>query len=85
MSGDRVPEIEARWAHTSPVPWQARPHEMRRNCATVRTTDEHGTFVAQYLTPEDAEAVAHAPEDLAWLIGEVARLRRYILDLGHDL
>jgi hypothetical protein len=76
-----VAAIQARWAKASPWPWAAKPHRMRRDCRTVQTTDGHETHVAHYLTPEDADAIAHAPEDIDALLRENHHLREQIAGL----
>ena len=67
---DRFDEIHKRWRLTTPGPWtRARRLEAR---FAVRA---RGEDVGVGLREADAEAVAAAPEDVAWLLDEVRHLR----------
>jgi hypothetical protein len=79
---DRLDEIEARWRATKPSPWT----KVRSGPDGVRTELRHrgGGLVCERLDEADAEALAHAPDDVAWLLREVRQLRRQLFDLRGD-
>lgn len=97
---DRLEEIEARWARTTPGPWEIEEGEYEGHpYETPDGPSLHSTGVAaeilgpdlvfRYATNGDcpsqyggkdrinanAEAISRSPEDVAWLIAEVKRLR----------
>lgn len=80
---DRLAQIRRRWEHVaSPTPWRVDPDSgggvvLAADGTTVATHSVDGWWAGSgpQLQPEDAEAIAHAPEDVAWLIAEIERLR----------
>ena len=70
----RLAEIRARLQRATPGPWEASPEEdgvyadssmvtsRPRSCSVARGIEE----------PRDAELIAHAPADLAWLLDRLA-------------
>lgn len=71
---ERLQEIRARLDAATPGPWKRDRHEI----LTVDVDDETGweTCIADaYGDPADADLIAHAPDDLRWLLDEVERLR----------
>lgn len=83
---DKLAEIEARWAKTTPGPWVASTDGPCYNgtlCVFRHPIDDPYYMVANFGDLEDvgredrrnAKAVAAAPVDVAWLIAEVKRLR----------
>jgi hypothetical protein len=78
---DRLAEIEERWRKATDdveEPWfDAYPlGGFRKTPADVRGDGvSRGTLVAANVRPICAEAIAAAPEDIAWLVAEVKRLR----------
>lgn len=82
---DRLSEIEARWQRATPGPWMVNPRSIGPvDDPVIQGPD--GTYVAQtsYDTQSwsckhdvaaDTVAIAAAPDDIAWLIAEVRRLR----------
>jgi len=65
---DRLQEIRARLAGAHEgMPWEAW-----EGCVS----DKGGEVVCR-AAPLDAEFIAHAPRDIAWLLDEVERLRDY--------
>lgn len=71
MADDRPTEIAAREAAATPGPWR------QRSDAGI-VTDADGQPLAVFGTSgphcADAEFIAHAPEDVRWLLAEVKRL-----------
>jgi hypothetical protein len=80
MTAERLAEIAARAAAATPGPWCADGWEIYRGAEyvggakwigeTCRPNDTDGAVA-------DAEFIAHAPEDVAALLAEVERLRKY--------
>lgn len=77
---DRLSDIRARWAAlASPAPWQVDETGaavLSATGATVATHSVDGWWAGTgpQLAPEDAAAIAHAPEDVAFLLREIERL-----------
>jgi len=79
---DRLTEIRARWAAVSPTPWRVDDESEGRavlaaDGSTVATHSIDGWWAGggPQLKPEDARAIAHAPDDVAWLLAELERAR----------
>lgn len=69
MTQERLDAIRER-VDASSAPWMpAKPDEVYRA--------EDGKQVAWNLDPEDVDLIAHAPDDLADLLAEVQRLKRF--------
>jgi hypothetical protein len=92
---DQLVEIEARWAHVHPNGWQHEvgAHEGHDWPVCFLGSDADGTNhqvtmnhvpASQYYcdAAADAEAIAAAPSDIAWLCTEVERLRAALTRLG---
>ena len=69
---NRIEEIKARAEAATPGPWLVHPHESAEGQLVV---DEHYDNVAECYVPEDATFIAHAREDIPYLLAEVERLR----------
>lgn len=71
MADDRLTEIAARAAAATPGPWLQRP-----DAGIVADADDHPLAVFGTSGPHcaDAKFVAHAREDVRWLLAEVKRL-----------
>jgi hypothetical protein len=78
---DRLEEIRARWkAVRSATPWhtdETGAAVVAADGTTVATHSVDGWWAGSgpQLHPEDAAAIAAAPEDVAWLVAEIERLR----------
>ncbi len=78
---DRLEEIRARWAAVkSKAPWhvdETGAAVLSADGSTVATHSVDGWWAGSgpQLQPEDATAIAAAPDDVAWLIAEIERLR----------
>jgi len=72
---DRLDEIRARWAAATPGPWEARVHEGLWAICHPHGWIMDGCDSIPRGDGPDAVAIAAAPEDVAWLVGEVERLR----------
>lgn len=66
MPDDPLTSISARWSEATPGPWH--------NFAGGVTIGG----VMNRFTPQDAEAISHAPEDIQFLLDEVKRLRTLV-------
>mgnify|MGYP001139431241 FL=1 len=83
MSADRLAEIRARWAQTTPGPWlwdgsPTQPAALFNPHEGVIIFEAAGEDRMRWPSPNrvtDQSAIAHAPEDIAWLCAEVERLR----------
>jgi len=79
---DRLEEIRARWeAVKSEKPWRTDDTGaavVAADGSTVATHSVDGWWAGSgpQLHPEDAAAIAAAPADVAWLLGEIVRLRQ---------
>lgn len=79
----RLAEIRARWAEATPGPWvRERADWQNIVCRAVpaRGPGRHiagvgGSSALGHNGNADAAAIAAAPEDVAWLLAEVERLR----------
>ena len=88
---DRLEEIKARWARATPKPWEVWRTTDNWMEIAVRSPQAKGQFdlgLIASVQPErgcdqkagpretaNAEAIAAAPENIAWLAGEVSQLR----------
>jgi len=80
---DRLEEIEERWAKTTPGPWAVNDANDAGELYVGRANDNGDWFAIVEFTyqiweervREDADAIAAAPQDIAWLIAEVKRTR----------
>lgn len=82
---DKLEEIRKRWAKATPGPWRRVKQEP---CAAVAVDHwdiyvdgSDGPFCVADAVIEhepDAAAIAGAPEDVAWLVAEVKRLRNKV-------
>lgn len=73
---DRLTEIRARLDAATPGPWKRslsgsryNPWKVHRGAILVALSGE---------SPEDADLIAHAPADIAWLLAEVEELRAVV-------
>lgn len=80
LTDDELEEIRARLAASSPSPWEATPNG--RILGQPRPEHAYERDVAEALFTADAELIAHAPDDLAHLLDEVARLRAQLTEAG---
>jgi hypothetical protein len=87
---DRLSEIRARLDKATPGPWEvvgygtsgvtiAHPNEGYHDLNVLKTTDDWPPNAA------DAELIAHAPEDIQWLAGEVERLRVLLSERDQEI
>ena len=81
--------IKERLAKATPGPWRVWQNPHKKSDVAVETAWSHSDcegdteLITAYLpTCGDAEFIAHSPEDIAALIGEVERLRRSGATLG---
>lgn len=65
---DRIAEIRARLAAATPGPWRADEDE-------IIWSDEGIDIIHVVVNPENADLIAHAPDDLRWCLDEIDRLR----------
>lgn len=85
---DRLQEIKDRWESAAPGPWKRSDKEslyydfvhilgpQGQNLLTEPTaTSISGSWSTGDATDGTYDAVAAAPEDIAWLVAEVERLR----------
>jgi len=86
----RQDDIAARLAAATPGPWRGELVEStgslsrRRESWVVSQAEKPWTLIARsYVdsTLSDAALIAAAPDDIAWLLAEVERLRDWITDL----
>lgn len=71
---DRLQEIRARLDAATPGPWHVHPV----GSIEVRRLDYSGFVVARANHDDDADLIAHAPADLAWLLAEIDALRERV-------
>lgn len=74
---DRTPAIRERLAAATHGPWEV-PHTCDPHSDEVRAPTDAGLSVPVCVVRSpapNAEFIAHAPEDITWLLGEVERLR----------
>lgn len=69
---DRIEEIRARWAKATPGPWEALPGVRGYWCVQGPKETPNSAFP---WFEGDAEAIAHAPEDIAYLLAELEAAR----------
>ena len=79
----RIAEIRARLDAATPGPWKRslsgshyNPWKVHRGAILVALSGE---------AVEDADLIAHAPADIAWLLDEVERLREAAAEIRADL
>lgn len=79
---DRLAEIRARLNAATPGPWEWR--EWSCGDEAITGPDNTGFVVnVDEATPHaDADLIAHAPADIAWLLDEVERLRSPMVNLN---
>lgn len=65
---DRADQISARLAAATPGPWVREGREVYRGCSC------NGEFLTSTTHDPDADLIANAPADLAWLLSERKRL-----------
>lgn len=70
--------IRARLEATTPAPWEAHDTGI---VLQPETDDEEAEDIARAYRMDDADFIAHAPEDIRALLREVARLRGELEDL----
>jgi hypothetical protein len=71
-------EIKARRAAATPEPWDASASGATMNDLAAYRFGPRSSppvFLASQMRRADAEFIAHSPDDIDWLLGEVARLR----------
>lgn len=71
---DRIQEIKARQANITPGKWHVQPGEHFYYVHSAQ--EKFNVSVAQYIDPRDVMLIAHAPDDIAYLLSEVERLQR---------
>ena len=82
MTTDWLEEIEARWAKTTPGPWEYTAGILKcwvdspNADLHLSFQDLHPMDGREWQSRETASAIAHAPEDVARLIAEVKTLRK---------
>ncbi len=86
---DRLAEIRARLDAVTPGPWRALDWSDPPLATVVqqRGSGVHWPRIASCGFAPDADLIAHAPADIAWLLDEVERLRKevaYIAVFGED-
>lgn len=74
---DRLAQIKSRLAAATPGPWSWLRDEYRADGPrpVCRISCIEGDIALTYGNTHDADLIANAPGDLAWLIAEVERLR----------
>lgn len=78
----KLDEIKARWATVAEEPWKCTAGGAVLDALDRRIALLDGEAVEHpYLRAETAKAIAAAPDDVAWLVGEVERLREALEDL----
>lgn len=90
---DRLREIEERLAKASPEPWFARP-EYHINGGVVphrdvltesANPDEAGKRIAEVFGPNDFDFIAHARDDILYLLQQVREAREALGQIAnHD-
>ena len=71
---DRLQEIRARLDAATPGPWVVKPPGEGKSSSGIR---RGALDIAWSVTArEDADLIANAPADIAWLLAEVERLQR---------
>jgi hypothetical protein len=74
---DKLDEIEARCAEATPGPWEQDGCDVLANIGS--DDDPDVVLVADCLHDDaDARFIAHARDDIAWLVAEVRRLQRIL-------
>jgi hypothetical protein len=78
---NRLEEIRRRWASvSSPTPWrldeESGTQVLAADGSTVATHNVDGYWAGTgpELSPDDARAIAMAPDDVAFLLAEIERL-----------
>jgi hypothetical protein len=72
---DRLAEIRARLAGlATPTPWDVDVVRGSWTDSVVSQVEPHA-IVAQWIVSTDAAFIASAPDDIAWLLDEIERLR----------
>jgi len=83
--------IRERWSRVTPGPWQHEAcYESKIEGVSLATVClDHDIIVPRNASPDtaaqsyaDAEAIAHAPQDVADLLAEVERSRKLLSELG---
>lgn len=80
---DRLAEIRARLDAATPGPWNVRTNGswLRPRAVVYRDSNQHANnvdvcqLIGERREWADADLIAHAPADIAWLLDEVERLR----------
>lgn len=82
MNAVDLAKIRARWEAVTPGPWITRHSGgAREHCVITRNGFYTVAHVLSFDDPAaDANAIAHAPEDVARLLEEVARLTRELAE-----
>lgn len=89
MSDDvtqRLDEIREYSDRVRPGPWYARPNDLIGGWSvnlTGQTVGEGAEEVASFTTKDAAEFIAHAREDVPWLLGVIARVRKTLDGMQH--
>lgn len=76
----RLEQIKSRWEATKGYPWAPRGV-----CLNFVESTVSGNFICEAATVESAELIAHAPEDIAYLIKRVEELEREKERFGRNL
>lgn len=86
---DRIEEIRARWAKATPGPWQwdgdpVQPDALCAHEAEVtifEAVDNYNNAAMRWPNPKrvaDQSAIAHAPDDIAYLLAELEQERKVV-------
>ena len=71
----RLDEIRARLEEATPVPWAAVKGGLRWEVRSgIESSGYHGVATTHSMYRRDADLIANAPADLAYLLGEVERV-----------
>ena len=82
----RIDEIRERLDKARPGPWHLHSQEGGNiHDITGRVDDEHGVIIYAECESSDADLIANAPADLAWLLDAVARRDARCEDLAVKL
>ena len=86
MSDDRIAEIRARLDAATPGPWRTLDWADPPMFVVAQPRDsDHWPRLASCGFGGDADLIANAPADIAWLLDEVDALRERVAILRADL
>jgi hypothetical protein len=78
---DRIDEIRARWAKATRGEWRPGGYGVETCEGLPIISPHYGWFDANPNTPDDVEAIAAAPTDVAYLLARIEILERH---MGRD-